>query len=155
MNAENTNLKTLNPETQNLEIVNAERTNEKNSQIERSYPETERQEHARSSYEKIYEVVRQIPQGKVATYGQVAALAGNRRWARVVGYALHVNPDPDGIPCYRVVNRLGEVSPAFAFGGGNRQIELLEADGIPCQDGVVDLKKYQWQKRALEDLEKM
>ena len=109
----------------------------------------------RSAYEKIYAVVRQIPRGKVATYGQVAALAGNRHWARVVGYALHVNPDPDAIPCYRVVNRMGEVSPAFAFGGGNRQIELLEADGIPCPDGVVDLKKYQWTRRALEELERM
>lgn len=108
-----------------------------------------------SAFEKIYEVVRQIPGGKVATYGQVAALAGNRRWARVVGYALHANPDPDTIPCYRVVNRRGEVSPAFAFGGGNRQIELLEADGIPCPDGVVDLKKYQWSRRALEELETM
>lgn len=112
-------------------------------------------EKKKSSYEKIYEVVRQIPRGKVATYGQVAALAGNRRWARVVGYALHVNPDPEGIPCYRVVNRLGEVSPAFAFGGGNRQIELLAADGISCPDGVVDLKTYQWSKRALEELEHM
>ena len=108
-----------------------------------------------SSFEKIYEVVRQIPRGRVATYGQVAALAGSRRWARVVGYALHVNPDPETIPCYRVVNRMGEVSPAFAFGGGNRQIELLEADGIPCPDGVVDLKKYQWSRRALEDLEQL
>lgn len=108
-----------------------------------------------SAFEKIYEVVRQIPGGTVATYGQVAALAGNRRWARVVGYALHANPDPDTIPCYRVVNRRGEVSPAFAFGGGNRQIELLEADGIPCPGGVVDLKKYQWSRRALEELETM
>lgn len=108
-----------------------------------------------SAFEKIYEVVRQIPRGRVATYGQVAALAGNRHWARVVGYALHVNPDPENIPCYRVVNRLGEVSSAFAFGGGNRQIELLEADGIPCADGVVDLKTYQWQRRTLEDLERM
>lgn len=108
-----------------------------------------------SAFEKIYEVVRQIPGGTVATYGQVAALAGNRRWARVVGYALHANPDPDTIPCYRVVNRRGEVSPAFAFGGGNRQIELLEADGVPCPDGVVDLKKYQWSRRALEELETM
>ena len=99
---------------------------------------------SRNSYERIYDVVRQIPRGSVATYGQIAALAGNRRWSRVVGYALHVNPDPDGIPCYRVVNRNGEVSSAFAFGGGNRQIELLEADGIPCPDGRVDLKKYQW-----------
>ena len=100
-----------------------------------------------NSFERIYEVVRQIPKGRVATYGQIAALAGNRRWSRVVGFALHVNPDPEGIPCYRVVNRLGEVSSAFAFGGENRQIALLEADGIPCPDGSVDLAKYQW-KRA-------
>ena len=101
-----------------------------------------------NSFEKIYAVVRQIPRGSVATYGQIAALAGNRRWSRVVGFALHVNPDPDGIPCYRVVNRSGEVSSAFAFGGGNRQIELLENDGIPCPGGRVDLKKYQWKKFA-------
>ena len=60
-----------------------------------------------STFDKIYEVVKQIPYGQVATYGQVAALAGNKRWARVVGYALHANPDPDHIPCYRVVNKEG------------------------------------------------
>ncbi len=98
------------------------------------------------AFEKIYDIVRQIPRGKVATYGQIAALAGNRRWSRVVGYALHANPDPEHIPCYRVVNRMGEVSSAFAFGGINRQIGLLEADGIPCPEGRVDLKKYQWSK---------
>lgn len=103
------------------------------------------QEAAKNSFEKIYAVVRQIPRGKTATYGQIARLAGNPRWSRVVGYALHVNPDPDGIPCYRVVNRLGQVSKAFAFGGGNRQIELLEADGIPCPNGTVDLSVYQWE----------
>ena len=81
----------------------------------------------RSAFDKIYEVVKAIPYGQVATYGQVAALAGNKRWARVVGYALHVNPDPDHIPCYRVVNKEGRVSDAFAFGGGNRQLELLQA----------------------------
>ena len=97
-----------------------------------------------NTFEKIYEVVRRIPRGAVATYGQVALLAGNPRWARVVGYALHVNPDPDGIPCYRVVNRDGRVSPAFAFGGENRQIALLEADGVTVTDGCVDLKQYQW-----------
>ena len=69
-----------------------------------------------NSYERIYAVVRQIPYGRVATYGQIAALAGNPRWSRVVGYALHVNPDPAHIPCFRVVNRFGEVSSAFAFG---------------------------------------
>ena len=103
------------------------------------------QEAARNSFERIYAVVRQIPRGKVATYGQIAREAGNSRWSRVVGYALHVNPDPEGIPCYRVVNRFGEVSKAFAFGGGNRQIELLEADGIPCPDGKVDLSLYLWE----------
>ena len=66
-----------------------------------------------NTYEKIYDVVCQIPKGTVATYGQVAALAGNRRWARVVGYALHVNPDPDRIPCYRVVTKDGRVSSAW------------------------------------------
>lgn len=100
----------------------------------------------KNSYEKIYDVVRQIPKGCVATYGQVAALAGNKRWARVVGYALHVNPDPDGIPCYRVVNREGRLSDAFAFGGVNQQKQLLEADGVEVLDGCVDLKRYQWKK---------
>jgi len=107
----------------------------------------------KSTFEQIYEVVKQIPKGNVATYGQVAALAGNRRWARVVGYALHANPDPEHIPCHRVVNRLGEVSRAFAFGGGNRQIQLLEAEGVEFVDGKVDLERFQWKKVTLEMME--
>lgn len=95
-------------------------------------------------FDKIYDVVRQIPKGRVATYGQIAALAGNPRWARVVGYALHVNPDPNTIPCYRVVNREGAVSKAFAFGGENMQILLLREEGVEVTDGKVDLKIYQW-----------
>ena len=83
-----------------------------------------------NTFEQIYLVVQTIPRGKVASYGQVASLAGNPRMSRVVGYALHVNPDPEHIPCYRVVNRFGEVSSAFAFGGGNIQRELLAADGV-------------------------
>lgn len=98
-----------------------------------------------SVFERIYAVVRQIPHGRVATYGQVAAMAGNPRWARVVGYALHVNPDPQTIPCFRVVNRLGEVSKAFAFGGENVQISLLQAEGVEfLPDGRVDLTHFQW-----------
>ena len=96
-------------------------------------------------FEKVYEVVRLIPLGKVATYGQIAAMAGNPRWSQVVGYALHVNPDPKNIPCYRVVNRFGQLSDAFAFGGRNMQAELLLSDGIEVsEDGKVDLKKYLW-----------
>lgn len=102
-----------------------------------------------SVFDRIYRVVRKIPKGKVATYGQVAEMAGNKRWARVVGYALHVNPDPDNIPCFRVVNREGKVSDAFAFGGVNRQIELLKAEGVEFsgEDGkFVDFKKFQWNR---------
>ena len=96
-----------------------------------------------SVFERIYDVVSAIPKGKVATYGQVAVLAGNPHWARVVGYALHNNPKPGVIPCHRVVNRDGKVAEAFAFGGGNRQRELLEAEGIIFEkDGTVDLTKY-------------
>ena len=88
-------------------------------------------------------VVKNIPKGKVATYGQVALLAGNPRWAIVVGYALHINPEPGIIPCHRVVNRNGQVAEAFAFGGSNVQKELLEKEGIVFNsDGSIDLKKY-------------
>ena len=103
----------------------------------------------KNSYEKIYDIVKQIPRGNVATYGQVAALAGNRRWARVVGYALHVNPDPEHIPCHRVVNREGRLSDAFAFGGVNRQKLLLEAEGVTVVGNFVDLEIYQWKKAIL------
>ena len=96
-----------------------------------------------NTFEKIYEVVKTIPKGKVATYGQVAVLAGNPRWARVVGYALHVNPKPVIIPCHRVVNRKGRTTPAFAFGGMDVQRQLLESEGIVFEsDGCIDLTKY-------------
>ena len=91
---------------------------------------------------RIYDAVCNIPKGKVATYGQVAALAGNPKMSRAVGNALHKNPDPEQIPCYRVVNSRGELSGAFAFGGKDVQKKLLEADGIEVVNGTVDLKKY-------------
>ena len=97
----------------------------------------------KNTFELIYDVVCQIPPGRVATYGQVAMLAGNPHWSRVVGYALHANPRPGQIPCHRVVDRFGRVSSAFAFGGPNRQIELLQQEGVEfTPDGRVDLKKY-------------
>ena len=98
-----------------------------------------------TSFELIYEQVKRIPRGKVATYGQIAALAGNPRWSRVVGYALHVNPEPGVIPCHRVVNREGRTSPAFAFGGMDMQAKLQREEGVVLDsDGRVDLTKYQW-----------
>ena len=95
-----------------------------------------------SPSKRIYEAVKKIPRGKVATYGQVAELAGDKKMARAVGNALHRNPDPEHIPCYRVVNAKGELAGAFAFGGANVQEQLLAADGIMVVDGCVDLETY-------------
>ena len=99
----------------------------------------------KAAFERIYDVVRRIPRGKVATYGQIAMLAGNPRWARAVGYALHANPEPGVIPCHRVLNRFGRVAPAFAFGGEERQAEMLRAEGGEVSgNGFVDLDRYLW-----------
>ena len=91
---------------------------------------------------RIYEAVKRIPRGKVATYGKVAAMAGNPKMSRAVGNALHKNPDGESIPCYRVVNSKGDLAGEYVFGGLWKQKELLEADGIEVIDGRVDLEKY-------------
>ena len=104
-------------------------------------------------FDRVYEVVRRIPLGKVATYGQVALLAGNPRMARQVGWALHVNPEPYVIPCHRVVNRNGRISSAFAFGGANVQKELLTKEGVGFTDEqTVDIDKYLWNAQSERDL---
>lgn len=95
-----------------------------------------------SPTKRIYEAVKKIPKGQVATYGQIAEMAGNPRMSRAVGNALHKNPDPLHIPCFRVVNSKGELAGAFAFGGGKAQEELLREDGVEVVDGKVDLEKY-------------
>ena len=95
-----------------------------------------------SPTKRIYEAVKKIPKGHVATYGQIAEMAGNPRMSRAVGNALHKNPDPLHIPCFRVVNSKGELAGAFAFGGGKAQAELLREDGVEVVDGKVDLEKY-------------
>lgn len=97
-----------------------------------------------NTFEKIYQEVQKIPRGKVATYGQIATMAGNPHWSQVVGYALHVNPDPKTIKCHRVVNRFGELSEAFVFGGKTEHERLLREEGVEVgPDGRVDLQKYQ------------
>ena len=97
-----------------------------------------------SPSKRIYDAVEKIPYGRVATYGQIAEVAGDKKMARAVGNALHKNPDPDNIPCFRVVNSKGELAGEFAFGGAGAQARLLEAEGIEVIDGKVDLKKFQW-----------
>ena len=96
-----------------------------------------------NTFERIYEEVCRIPKGKVSTYGTIARLCGNPRLARVVGYALHVNPLPGVIPCHRVVNRFGEVCKGFAFGGEDVQRDMLEKEGIKFdKDGKINLAEY-------------
>ena len=99
-----------------------------------------------SPAKRIYEAVKKIPYGYVATYSQVAEIAGDKKMARAVGNALHKNPDPDSIPCYRVVNAKGELAGEFAFGGSGVQAKLLEKEGIAVKDGKVDLSRYQWKR---------
>ena len=96
-----------------------------------------------AAFGRVYDAVRQIPAGKVSTYGQIARLAGNPRWARVVGYALH--SAPGDVPCHRVVNREGGLSDAFQPGGKETHRLLLLAEGVPFRaDGSVDLARCLW-----------
>ena len=93
--------------------------------------------------EKVYAAVRLIPRGKVATYSQIAALAGNCNLRRYVGNALHKNPSNAVTPCHRVVNAKGFCSGSFAFGGPGVQQEKLEAEGVIFVDGHVDMERFE------------
>ena len=92
--------------------------------------------------EKVYEFLRTIPQGKVVTYGDIAEYLGNKKLARVVGNILHNNPDELQYPCYKVVDKNGNLAKHFAFGGREKQKEKLEQDGIVVTNYKVDLNKY-------------
>ena len=97
-----------------------------------------------SFFDEVYEVVKAIPKGKVATYGQIASLLNAPRASR----AVDANPLPGVVPCHRVVNRFGQLAPAFAFGGREVQAELLAKEGVICDsDFTVDLAKYQWTEK--------
>lgn len=101
-----------------------------------------------SNYLRIYDVVRRIPRGRVATYGQVAELAGLEGHARQVGYALHALPSSIDIPWHRVINARGEVSPRS--GGDSHELQrlLLESEGVHFDArGRTDLKKHRWKRR--------
>ena len=101
------------------------------------------------NYRKIYAVVRRIPRGRVATYGQIAALAGLSGHARQVGYALHALPEAENVPWHRVVNAKGTVSPRAEPGWDGVQRQLLEREGIAFDDtGRIALASLQWQPRS-------
>ena len=95
--------------------------------------------------QRVYEVVKQIPDGKVTTYGAVARAIGAPRSSRQVGWALHSNPAFGEIPCHRVLFKDGSLTDGFAFGGRDIQRQLLENDGVVVSDDFkVDLKIYGW-----------
>ena len=105
--------------------------------------------------ERVFAVVRRIPAGKVASYGQVARLIGSPRTARYVGFALHANPEPgtdEGcIPCHRVVFKDGRMATGFAFGGPDEQRKMLAAEGITFdEEGRVPMEQFQWDGRPAQ-----
>ena len=109
----------------------------------------QRQEGALPLRERIYAAVARIPHGKIATYGQIATLAGLRGHARQVGYALHALPDESPIPWYRVVNARGEISRRSRTGADREQRQRLEAEGVVFDSrDRIDLKVFRWQERS-------
>ena len=100
------------------------------------------------SYRKIYAAASRIPKGRVATYGQIAALAGLPRQARLVGYAMHALPAGSGVPWHRVVNAAGKISiRADGLGHDELQAQLLRREGVRFVDGAIPLARYRWQPR--------
>ncbi len=92
-----------------------------------------------AAFEKIWALARQCPAGRVVTYGQLARLAGNPRWARVAGYAMH--GCPGDVPWHRVVDRRGRLCPGLE----ERQRQLLEGEGVAfTQEGYVELRRFSW-----------
>ena len=101
------------------------------------------------AYARIYAVVRRIPRGRVATYGQVAELAGLAGRARQVGYALHALPDTSAVPWHRVINAAGAVSRRASPGGELTQRQLLECEGVRFDArGRVRLAAVRWHPRS-------
>lgn len=97
-------------------------------------------------YESVYRVVSQIPKGKVATYGQIARLAGNAKAYRAVGMAMKMNPDMKLVPCHRVVGSDGAMHGYTAGDGITTKITLLKKEGVSFSDNNVQLNISQWKK---------
>ena len=106
---------------------------------------------AASSFPKIYAVVARIPKGRVATYGQIAVLAGLPRRARLVGHALNRLPADSDVPWHRVVNAAGKISlRAAALGHDELQLHLLRREGVRFVGGAIPLARYRWASGVAE-----
>lgn len=102
-------------------------------------------------FSKVYKLVEKIPAGKVATYGQIAAMVGNPLAARAVGAAMRNTPEYLDIPCHRVVNQSGSMAPGYAFGDPCKQRELLEKEGVVFKEnGCIDMKSCRWRVQIPE-----
>lgn len=98
-------------------------------------------------FQQVYELVRQIPEGRVASYGQIARMLGKPRGARFVGFAMHSSPGMSaGVPCHRVVFKDGSLCEGFVFGGPDEQRRMLEEEGVRfLPDGRVDMARFDWE----------
>lgn len=102
------------------------------------------------AYHRIYAVIRRIPRGRVATYGQVAALAGLPGRARQVGYALHALDEPNDVPWHRVINAQGGISPRADPMFVDVQRQLLRQEGVAFDpDGRIALNRFEWRPRRV------
>lgn len=100
-----------------------------------------------TAYERIYRVVRRVPRGRVATYGQIAEIA-QASGPRQVGYALHALPAGSDVPWHRIVNAKGEISLRSGLGGESFQQALLKAEAVEFDaKGRIDLDRFRWKKR--------
>jgi methylated-DNA-protein-cysteine methyltransferase related protein len=97
-------------------------------------------------FERVYEVARQIPYGRVTSYGAIAKALGAARSARMVGWAMNASHNMQDVPAHRVVNRLGLLTGKFHFEGTNLMQQLLESEGIEVVDNkIIDFEKYFWE----------
>ncbi|MHC6181517.1 MGMT family protein [Clostridium sp. JNZ X4-2] len=104
---------------------------------------------SKNFFSRVYAVVSKIPQGKVTTYGQIALMLGEPRSARIVGWAMTKAPKNLHLPCHRVVNKSGKLSPDYVFGSSDVQRCLLDSEGIIFKsDGSIDMGKYLWSGKS-------
>ena len=97
-------------------------------------------------FERVYEIVRQIPEGKVTSYGAIAKALGAARSARMVGWAMNASHNLEDVPAHRVVNRIGMLSGKHHFEGTNLMQQLLENEGIQVVDNqIIDFEKHFWE----------
>ncbi len=100
-------------------------------------------------YARVYEIVEQIPRGKVTTYGAIAEVLGMKGSSRMVGQALSALPEDSDVPAQRVINRIGALSGAHHFGGYERMRAMLRREGVAFKHELVDMQKHFWDPRLV------